>query len=71
MRHARLLVATMFLMMILVAGCDTTHRVEADTTHKVDTVHRVEVAPIHVTVDVNVRIDRALEDAFGFEEQFR
>lgn len=25
----------------------------------------IEVKPIHITVDVNVRIERALEDVFG------
>ena len=34
------------------------------TTHKIDTHHEVE--PIHITVDMNLRIDKAL-DAY-FEE---
>ena len=34
------------------------------------TQHRVEVAPeevkpIHITIDVNVKVDRALDDYFG------
>ena len=41
--------------MIWATGC---------TTHKIDTRHEVE--PIHITVDVNLKIDKAL-DAY-FEE---
>ncbi len=37
------------------AGC-TQHRVE---------VAPVEVKPIHITIDVNVKVDRALDDYFG------
>tara|TARA_R110002020_G_scaffold67480_1_gene177152 strand:+ start:142 stop:351 length:210 start_codon:yes stop_codon:yes gene_type:complete len=29
----------------------------------------IEVKPIHVTVDVNVRVDRALDDFFGDLDQ--
>ncbi|RJQ78111.1 MAG: YnbE family lipoprotein [Desulfobacteraceae bacterium] len=35
------------------------------THHKVETVHKVEVAPMHITIDVNVRVDRALDDFFA------
>ncbi len=45
--------AFFFLMM----GCHTQHRIE--------TVHKVEVAPMHITIDVNVKVDRALDDFFG------
>jgi hypothetical protein len=45
--------AFFFLMM----GCQTQHRVE--------TVHKVEVAPMHIIIDVNVKVDRALDDFFG------
>ena len=33
--------------------------------HKVETVHKVEVAPMHITIDVNVKVDKALDDFFG------
>jgi hypothetical protein len=39
-----------------------------DTTSQVD-VKPIEVKPIHITVDVNVRIDRELDDFFAFEEE--
>ncbi len=34
------------------------------TRHEVD-VAPVEVKPIHITVDINVRVDEALDDYFG------
>jgi hypothetical protein len=33
------------------------------TQHKVE-VAPVEVKPIHITIDVNVKVDRALDDFF-------
>ena len=44
-----------FLAMTGIAGCQTHHAVE---------VAPVEVKPIHITIDVNVRIDRALDNFF-------
>lgn len=35
----------------------------ACTQHKVE-VAPVEVKPIHITIDVNVKVDRALDDFF-------
>ncbi|MBD3240016.1 MAG: YnbE family lipoprotein [Chitinivibrionales bacterium] len=32
---------------------------------------RHEVEPIHVTVDVYVRVERELEEFFAFEEEFK
>ena len=43
--------------LISIAGCET--------EHKVETVHRIEVAPMHITIDVNVKVDKALDDFFG------
>jgi len=37
-------------------SCQMRHAVE---------IAPVEVKPIHITIDVNVRIDRALDDFFG------
>ncbi|MFN2267743.1 MAG: hypothetical protein ABR542_00890 [Desulfonatronovibrio sp.] len=45
---------------LLLCGC-TRHHVTADTTH------RVEIAPIHVTVDINLKVQRALDDALNFQ----
>ena len=37
--------------------------VQGCTQHKVE-VAPVEVKPIHITIDVNVKVDRALDDFF-------
>lgn len=34
------------------------------TQHKVE-IAPVEVKPIHITIDVNVKVDKALDDFFG------
>lgn len=49
------ILSAMFLWPVL--GCQT--------QHKVETVHKVEVAPMHITIDVNVKVDKALDDFFG------
>lgn len=36
----------------------------ACTRHEIE-VKPVEIKPIHITIDVNVRVERALEDFFG------
>jgi len=42
----------------------------ACTRHKVDVeVAPIEVKPIHITVDVNVKVDRALDNFFGDLDQ--
>lgn len=38
------------------------------TQHKVQ-VEPVEVKPIHITIDVNVKVDRALDDFFNEIDQ--
>ena len=44
------------LALIQAAGCSTSHEVQ---------VAPVEVKPIHITIDVNVRIERELNDFFS------
>ena len=43
------------LILLVSYGC-TQHRVE---------VAPVEIKPIHITIDVNVKVDKALGDFFG------
>lgn len=43
------------LLCLLAVGC-TSHEVE---------MKPVEIKPIHITIDVNVKVDRALDDFFG------
>ena len=52
-KMSSLLAAIFFLLAI---GCSTQHKVE---------VAPVEVKPIHITIDVNVKVDKALDDFFG------
>nr|WP_319491583.1 hypothetical protein [uncultured Desulfobacter sp.] len=44
------------IIFLTLAGCSTRHEVE---------VKPVEIKPIHITIDVNVKVDRALDDFFG------
>ena len=37
---------------------------QACTQHKVE-IAPVEIKPIHITIDVNVKVDKALDDFFG------
>lgn len=42
-------------LLALTSGCWSSHRVK---------VEPVEIKPIHITIDVNVRVERALDDFF-------
>ncbi|PIE63432.1 MAG: hypothetical protein CSA25_00395 [Desulfobacter postgatei] len=44
------------VLFLALAGCRTSHEVE---------VKPVEIKPIHITIDVNVKVDKALDDFFG------
>lgn len=44
------------IIFLTLTGCSTSHEVE---------VKPVEIKPIHITIDVNVKVDRALDDFFG------
>ena len=48
-----------FLIFLLLAAASA-----GCTRHEVD-VKPVEIKPIHITIDVNVKVDRALDDFFG------
>ncbi|QGY38958.1 YnbE family lipoprotein [Pseudodesulfovibrio cashew] len=51
-----LLTAGLCLTLAMLWGCQTSHRVE---------VAPVEVKPIHITIDVNVKVDKELDDFFS------
>lgn len=40
----------------------------ACTRHEVD-LKPVEIKPIHITIDINLKVDRALDDFFGDLDQ--
>jgi hypothetical protein len=52
-KHILILLGAVFVL--TQAGC---------TQHKVE-VAPVKIEPIHITIDVNVKVDRALDDFFG------
>ncbi len=45
----------MALSFFVFTGCETKHEVE---------LKPVEIKPIHITIDVNVRVEKALDDFF-------
>ncbi len=49
-------VIMILLSFLFLQSCQTYHQVE---------IKPVEVKPIHITIDVNVKVDRALDDFFG------
>jgi hypothetical protein len=48
---------TLLLALITLFSSGCTH-------HEVE-VKPVEIKPIHITIDINVKVDRALDDFFG------
>lgn len=46
---------TLNILLIMATGC-TRHEVE---------IKPVEIKPIHITIDINVKVDKALDDFFG------
>ena len=44
------------MLLMLSVACNSKHEVQ---------VAPVEVKPIHITIDVNIKVDRALNDFFG------
>lgn len=52
--------APIFFLVVLLCGC-TKH--EIDSRHDIQ-VAPVEVKPIHITIDINIKVDKALDDFF-------
>ena len=58
----RKVLGTISILLLLISlGC-TKHQVE--TKSQVE-VAPVEIKPIHITIDVNIRVDKALDDFFS------
>jgi len=55
MKRKRRLALLGALVLLLLSGC-TRHAVQ---------VAPIEIKPIHITIDVNIKVDRALDDFFG------
>ena len=60
--------ATMKLALAIPAAVALASCAKVQTENTVD-VRPIEVKPIHITVDVNVRVDRELDNFFAFEDQ--
>ena len=61
MKKTMVLMAFMTAVALLALSCQSKHQIE--------TVHKIEVAPMHITIDVNVKVDRALDDFFSDLDQ--
>jgi len=61
MKKTMVFMAFITAMALLALSCQTKHQVE--------TVHKIEVAPMHITIDVNVKVDQALDDFFSDLDQ--
>jgi len=55
------LVRKVFIYSLLLAGIVT---FTACTRHEIE-VKPVEIKPIHITIDINIKVDKALDDFFG------
>jgi hypothetical protein len=53
------------VLAIAATGC-TKHKIE---TRSEVQLAPVEVKPIHITIDINIKVDRALDDFFGDLDQ--
>jgi len=56
----------LFLSLFVFAGCQTSHEIAVkpvESSHQVE-VKPIKVEPIHITIDVNVRVEKALDDFF-------
>ena len=47
--------AALIAVLLVLSGCQTHHEVE---------MKPVEIKPIHITIDVNIRVQKALDDFF-------
>ncbi len=55
----KLFFIAMFLSIFIFTGCNTSHEV---AVKPIETKHKIE--PIHITIDINVRVEKALDDFF-------
>ena len=63
--NKRFIICLPLLGCFAMLGCvpkETQHKIEADTKH------HIEIDPIHITVDVNIKVDKELDDFFDFQD---
>ncbi len=50
-----------FLLSLMFCGCmETKHEIKTEST-----VAPIEIKPIQIAIDINVKVDQALDDFFG------
>jgi len=62
----KLFFIALFLSLFIFAGCQTKHEINVkpiESTHQVE-VKPIRVEPIHITIDINVRVEKALDNFF-------
>ncbi len=53
-------------VLLITPACKTSHEIDVkpvQTSHDVE-VKPIEIKPIHITIDVNIRVDKALDNFF-------
>jgi len=50
------------LLMAALSSCSTHHTIESNSTVA---LQPIEIKPIHITIDINVKVDKALDNFFG------
>ena len=58
MKIKRVAILLLFIGFIFI-GCNTSHEV---AVKPIETTHKIE--PIHITIDINIRVEKALDDFF-------
>jgi hypothetical protein len=54
------LLAGVAAVLVAMAGCETHHTIKLEP---------VEIKPIHITMDINIKVDREVEDFFNEVEK--
>ncbi len=50
------------LLLAALSSCSTYHNIESNSTVS---LQPIEIKPIHITIDINVKVDKALDNFFG------
>ncbi len=65
LRNTRIGLSLALLMAFAVSGClRSSHEIKTQSEIK-----PIEIKPIHITIDINVKVDKALDDFFGDIDQ--
>ncbi|NOX33866.1 MAG: YnbE family lipoprotein [Deltaproteobacteria bacterium] len=62
----KLIFIALFLVFFIFAGCQTSHEIDIKpikTSHEVE-IKPIKVEPIHITIDINIRVEKALDNFF-------